>query len=242
MPYFLIVALQIFCAYHVYKTRNHYYWYFAIILIPVLGCIFYILTQMISKRDVDVVQKELTTIINPTKKVRDLERKLEFSDTFQNKIDLADAYFEIKDYASAITHYKSALEGFHKNDFYTLSQLVICLYEQGAYQELIDLITPHQSHADFSKSKTQFLLGLALDFTAKPEEAEKHLNAINLRYSFYEERLHLANFYLTHHKEEKAIAIIKTLYNEMQNMTPMNRKKYRATITEVNRAYTEHIE
>jgi len=197
---------------------------------------------MINKRDVDVVQKELTTIINPTKKVRDLERKLEFSDTFQNKIDLADAYFEIKDYTKAISTYKSALDGFHKNDFYTLSQLVICFYEQGAYQELIDVITPHQSQVDFLKSKTQFLLGLALDFTGKTEEAEKHLNAINMRYSFYEERLHLANFYLAHHKKEKAIELFRTLHTETQNMTPMNRKKYRTTIVEINKAYTEYVE
>lgn len=242
MPYFLIVALQLFCAYHAYKTRNHYYWYFAILLLPVLGCIIYILTQMINKRDVDVVQKELTTIINPTRKVKDLEEKLAFSETFQNKIDLADAYFEIKDYNNAITHYKSALEGFHKNDFYALSQLGSALYMQGAYQELIDLITPHQTQAGFPKSKTQFLYGIALDQTGNIDKAEKHLSAINTRYSFYDERLQLALFYLEQDKNEKAMELIGTLYKETQNMTIMNRKKYRATIVEINKLYTTHIE
>lgn len=165
MPYFLIVALQIICGYHVYKTRNHYYWFFAIIFLPAIGCIIYIITQMINKRDVNVVQKEITTIINPTKKVKDLEKQLAFSDTFQNKIDLADAYLKINDYNNAATHYRNALEGFHKQDFYTISQLVKCLFNQEDYDGLVQLVTPIANKQEFKKSPTQFLYGLSLGTT-----------------------------------------------------------------------------
>ena len=194
---------------------------------------------MLNKQDVDVVQKEITTIINPTKKVKDLEDRLAFSDTFQNKIDLADAYFEINDYANAAKHYGSALEGFHKNDFYTLSQLAHCLYYQKSYTELVSLIEPYTSHPEFQKSPTQFRYGLSLEHLDRIEEAETHLVAIDTRYSFYEKRLQLAQFYARHNNEQKASVLITTLSEEVQNMTKMNRKKYHTTISQIQKLQEE---
>ena len=118
MPYYLILALQGFCIYHSIKNRNSYYWIFLILFIPLIGSIIYIVTQVFSKRDVDKIQSEIATIINPTKKIKDLEKALQFSETFQNKVNLADAYFEIGGFNEAIRYYQSSLVGNFENDFY----------------------------------------------------------------------------------------------------------------------------
>ena len=62
MLYYLIIGLQIYCAYHAYKNRNNMYWYFIIFFVPVIGCIIYLLTQVINKRDVTNSIEEITTI------------------------------------------------------------------------------------------------------------------------------------------------------------------------------------
>jgi hypothetical protein len=88
MHYYLIIALQAFCIYHLYKNKNEYYWIFIIIFLPVLGSLIYLIVNVYNKRDAEKIQEGLATIINPTKRITDLERKLGFSDTFQNKINL----------------------------------------------------------------------------------------------------------------------------------------------------------
>jgi hypothetical protein len=98
MFYYFIIALQVFCFYHAYKNKKNIYWYFILFFVPLLGCIIYLLTQVINKKDVTNISQEITTIINPTKKINDLEKVLQFSKTFQNRINLADAYSNNKDY------------------------------------------------------------------------------------------------------------------------------------------------
>ncbi|WP_152593061.1 hypothetical protein [Jejuia pallidilutea] len=64
MYFYLIIALQAFCIYHVIKHRNPYYWIFLIFFIPLLGSVIYILTQVYNKRDADKITSGITNIIN----------------------------------------------------------------------------------------------------------------------------------------------------------------------------------
>jgi hypothetical protein len=85
----------------------------------------YLLTQVFTERDLSQVQSRRTTVINPTKKIKDLEQKVAFADTFQNRLSAADAYFAINDLENALEKYQRALsESSHKNDFYGNSQLL----------------------------------------------------------------------------------------------------------------------
>ncbi|MFT5890240.1 MAG: CRP-like cAMP-binding protein [Dokdonia sp.] len=60
-------------------------------------CLFLTPSYVISLWDyTQIIQKEITPIINPTKKVKDLERKIIFSDTIQNRVDLTEALQTIK--------------------------------------------------------------------------------------------------------------------------------------------------
>ena len=110
MPYYLILILQGYCIYHAYKNGSAYYWYFLIMFLPVVGCVIYLVTQVYNRRDAEKIQEELVAVINPTKKIKDLEKRLQFSETYQNRVNLADALLDIKDYKNAITHYQEALK------------------------------------------------------------------------------------------------------------------------------------
>ena len=235
MYYYLIVALQVFCIYHVIKNRNQYYWIFLILFVPAIGSIIYLITQVYNKRDAAIIKENLTSVLIPTKRVKDLEKKLQFSETFQNRLELADALFEMKDFKNAITHYEVALKDETQNKYFILEKLIAAYYSLKDYNKTIAYAEELKKHPEFSKSKSEFIYGLALDKTGQSEAAEKYLKAIDQRYSNYSERLVLAKFYLESDKIEAAKEILNEISIESQHMTKPNKRKYSKTISEVEK-------
>lgn len=235
MYYYVILALQAYCIYHLIKNRNPYYWIFLIIFLPFIGCLIYLITQVYNKRDAEKVTSEIVTLINPTKRIKDLEKKLEFSETFQNRMNLADAYLGNKDYQKAITNYELALDSDYQNDFYVIQNLITCYYNTESYKEVIRYSEKIIAHPEFKKSKMPFFYGLALEQLERVEEAETQLRVMDVRYSNYDERLVLAKFLMAKNKTEDAKEILNEIKIESEHMTKMNKKIYRATINEVER-------
>ena len=233
MLYYLILGLQGFCIYHLIKNRNEYYWLFLIIFIPVIGCVIYLVTQVYNKRDANKLQENLTAILVPTKKVNDLKKKLEFANTYQNRVNLADAYVEMKDYENAILHYKEALKDTSQNDFHCLEQLVSCYYHTENYELSISTAQKINTHIDFAKSEAQFNYALALKNAGELDKAEAELRKVDQRYSNYSKRLVLAKFLIERNKIEGAKAILTEMSRESQHMKPKNKRLHRATFTEV---------
>ncbi|MDD7886524.1 hypothetical protein [Flavivirga sp. 57AJ16] len=241
MAFYLIIALQAFCLYHLYKNRNPYYWAFLIFFIPVIGCIIYLITQVYNKRDAEKITTEITHIINPTKRVRDLEKQLQFSESYQNRVNLADAYLEIKDYNHAIPHYLEALKDSLQNDFYVVKQLIEAYFNLEDYEHVILYAESIKDRLEFKKSRVQFLYGLALAKMGKLEAAEESLKQIDIRYSFYDERLIYAKFLLSNDKKDHAKAVLEDVYAESQHMTKLNKRIYKATILEVEKLLNDFI-
>lgn len=235
MHYYLIVALQAFCIYHAYKTNRPYYWYFLIFFIPVLGSIIYIITQVYNKRDADKIQNEITSIINPTKKIRDLEKRLKFSDTYTNRIELADAHVSNGDMPNAITNYTHTLNDTDQNDLYARQQLILCYFQLKDYVGVVEHAEKIMNKPEFVGSKQQFCYGLALKELGKPDKAEAQLKQIDRPYSNYNERLELAKFYLENNRTSEGVELLEEISSESQHMTKTNRRIYRSTIAEVER-------
>lgn len=235
MSYYLIIAFQAFCVYHLFKNRNNYYWIFAIVFLPIVGCIIYLLTQVFNKRDAETIQENLTTIVNPTKKVHDLERKIKFIETYENRVNLGDEYFKINDYPNAIVNYGKALEDKTQNDFHVQAQLIFSKFHLGEYESVIADSELIKDSDEFKKAQLQFAYGMSLEKIGNIEEAERQLMEINKPYSNYNERLALIQFLVRHDKKSEAKEILEEVHDEIQNMTKMNQKIYRTTIIEVEK-------
>ncbi|WP_341220933.1 tetratricopeptide repeat protein [Polaribacter atrinae] len=238
MLYYFIIAFQVFCVYHAYKNKNNFYWYFIIFFIPLLGCIIYLLTQVISKGDVTHITEEITTIINPTKKIKELETALQFSNTFQNKINLADAYAQNKEYHKAIEHYENALESNFKDDPHTINKLIICYYNIQNYDKVVAYAPKINLQKNFKE--TIFFYGLALEQKGKIELAENQLRKIDVRYSHYSERLELSKFLIRNNKIAAAKEVLTEVITEINAMTNVNAKKHRSILSEASKIINEH--
>lgn len=239
MYYYLIVAFQVYCIYHMYKKGNSFYWVFLIFFVPVIGCIIYLVTQVYNKRDAEKITNELTHIINPTKKIKDLEKQLEFSSSYQNRVNLADAYLANKDYSSALPHYLKALEEGFENDFYVNSKLVETYFLAEDYNKAISHAEKIKNKLEYKQSKTQFICGLAHEKLGDFEVAEHNLRQIDVRYSFYNERLVLAEFLMNRNKKQDAKAILEDIINESKHMTRTNQKLYRSTVNQAKKIIEE---
>lgn len=235
MLYYLIIALQVFCIYHIIKSRNQYYWIFLILFLPAIGSIIYLITQVYNKRDANKIQEGLTSILVPSKKVKDLESQLQFSDTYQNRVNLADACFAMKDFKKAIENYQVALKDESQNNYYLIKQLIISYYNIDDYESAVSYSEKIKQHSEFNASDAQFIYGLSLDKLGKTEEAEKQLRQIDQRYSNYEERLVLAKFLFENDKVNDAKEILEELRTESKHMTTPNKRKYKTTIAEVEK-------
>ncbi len=239
MHYYLIVALQAFCIYHLYKNKNEYYWYFLILFIPVLGSLIYIILKVYNRRDADKIQQELTTIINPTKRITDLTKKLEFSETFQNKVNLADAYFELGGFQNAINHYEDAISKSFQNDQHVAKQLIEAHAQLENYDQVIVYAERISMKFEFKTSRSQFLYAVALEKTGRIVEAIDQFRQIDIPNANYEERLVFAKFLLDNNKNEESKELLVELEQEARYMIKANKRKYSAAIREVDQLLKE---
>lgn len=235
--YYLIIALQGYCIYHAYKNKNDYYWYFIVFFVPLIGCIIYLLTQVINKRDVNSITEEISTIINPTKKIKDLEKQLEFSDTFQNRIHLADAYQKNRNYSNAILHYEKAMEGSFKNDPHTLNKLIKCYFYTNNFNKVIAYSRKINIDKDFKESV--YYYGLALEKQGDYKEAENQLRKVDKRFSNYDERLEFSRFLIRRNNKEAAKEVIDEIISEINSMTKSNARKYKYILFETEKLKNE---
>ncbi|NRB61063.1 MAG: hypothetical protein HRU50_14120 [Winogradskyella sp.] len=206
-----------------------------IFFIPVVGSIIYLITQVYNKRDAEKIQNEITSIINPTKKIKDLERQIQFSDTYSNRIELAEAYIDIKDYTNAISQFQHTLKDKDHNHNFARQQLVLCYFEIENYTNAVQHAEVIKDNSDFKGSKYQFCYGLALKELGRVEEAEMQLKQIDRPFSNYNERLDLARFYIEHDRLSEAKELLNEIAEESQHMTKPNRRIYSNTIAEVKR-------
>lgn len=239
MLYYLILGLQAFCIYHAYKNKSETYWFFIVLFIPAIGSLIYLVTHVFNRNDLEGLQDELTTIINPSKKVKDLENVLNFSKTFQNRINLADEYFRIKDYNNAILHYEESLEGNFKNDSYVIEQLVESHFLAKDYKKTIEFAEKINHQSSFEKSRAQFSYGLALEKLERYDEAETELRKTDLSFSNYEERLALSKFLINRNKTEDAKEILDEILSESEHISKQNKRSFKKYFVEAEKLSNE---
>ena len=92
------LILQFYCLYHAYRYQKAFHWYLLIIFIPIAGSLLYLILQVFKKRNIKEAQESVTEIVLPSKKINELEQRLQFSDTYENKIQLADALFDLEQF------------------------------------------------------------------------------------------------------------------------------------------------
>lgn len=237
--YYITIALQIICVLHCLKKGNQGKWIWIIVFLPVVGCIIYIFTEMFTGREVRQVQSGIGSLINPSGTVRKLEENLRFSDTFNNRIMLADAYLATRQTDKAVALYESSYTGAFTENEHLLKQLIIAYSLQQRYQEVVQKAQKLYKTPQFARSQAHLLYAMALEHTGQIDQAEKEFKLMNVRYSHFEARYQYGLFLQRGHQQQEAKAIFTALIDESGHLSARERNGNRVWIAKAKEALKE---
>jgi hypothetical protein len=182
------------------------------------------------KRNLAKVQDNLTHIINPTKKITELEKQLQFSKSFANQSALADAYLEAGMFEKAILNYEACLDGMFKNDFYVISKLCEAYYGNADYEQVVQTAKRIEKDAKYRKSRAFTCVALSNEQLGEATIAEEMLLTFDAPFSNYEERLTLLRFLKRHGKSDEAQNLLDELKVEISRMSKMSYKQNKEAV------------
>lgn len=212
-PYFYainIVALTI-CIIHCLKTRRDSGWIYFMLFIPYIGWIAYLATQILSHRDLQKVQGGIGAVLNPAGSIKKLQQKLRFSDTFNNRVALADAYLAAGNRERAVSMYESSLTGAFTENEYVLGQLTVAYFEAGRYTDVVTNARKIYKLPQFARSRAHILYAMALEKTGDIINAENEFKMMKGRFANFEARYQYGQLLLRAGRTAEA----KQLYTEV---------------------------
>jgi hypothetical protein len=225
--YYITIGLQAICAIHCLRRGNMNKWLWIIIFLPVVGSLIYIFTEMFTGNDVHKVQSGMGAVFNPSGKIKKLEEQLRFTDTFANKVALADAYLEAKQIQKAITLYESCLSGNFTTNEYVNIQLINAYAEIKQYDKIIPLAQQIYNLPQFIRSRAHMLYAIALSYTGDAAAAEKEFVLLKGRFSNYESRYRYGSFLLRMGRNEDAKKLFEEMLQEVAHLNGNEKRENR---------------
>src|SRR5258705_7618755 len=222
--YYITIGLQVSCVIHCIKKGNQGYWIWLIIFLPMIGCIAYLFTEIFTKRDLDKVQSGVGTVLNPSGRIKKLEANLQFSDTFNNRIMLADAYLEKGFTDKAIDLYESSLTGNFTENEYVLSKLILAYFQKKQYEKIIPLGKKLSGLPQFARSRSHIMYAVALGYAGNLQEAENEFLKLKSKFANYEARYQYGQFLIRQNRQEEAHQLFRDIVNESSHLTPRERR------------------
>jgi hypothetical protein len=229
--YYLSMALQAICVYHCIRKGNQNKWIWIIVFLPVIGCLIYFFSEIVTSRDINKVQSGLGEFINPSGSIKKLEDNVRFSDTFNNRIALADAYLVAGFTDKAIEIYESNLKGAFVENEHVLAQLVMAYNQKKDFHSLISTAEKIKALPQFANSHCHVLYANALTQAGFLEKGETEFLKMNSKYSHYEARYCYALFLMKEAREIEAHNILSQVVSEARHLSSGEKRYYRTWLT-----------
>jgi hypothetical protein len=166
-------------------------------------------------------------VLNPGGKIKKLEDELRFTDTFANKVKLADAYLAAGYTDKAVDLYNASLTGAFSENEHVLAQLIIAYFEQQRYDEVIPIAKKLYILPQFTRSKAHILYAQSLERTGQTVQAENEFKAMKGRYSYFEPRYEYGLFLTRAGRDNDAYQVFADMLEEQPHLSPMERKSNR---------------
>jgi len=156
--------------------------------------------------------------------IKTLEDNLRFSDTFNNRVMLADAYLLNGEKAKAIELYESSLTGAFEENEYVRGQLIIAYSETKQYDKVVAIAKKICNLPTFPRSRAHMLYAMALENIGRVAEAEKEFLKMQSRFSFYEARYQYGLFLIRSDRKPEAINLFESMLEESSHLSPREKR------------------
>ncbi len=179
----LTIVAQVFCAYHVISTGRDKYWIGLIIMVPGLGCLIYLVTQILpdigKNRTAGTGKNTLLKAIDPMHEYREAMHAFDLVESTENRLRLADALYELEKYNEAEPYLVQSLVGAHKSDPHILMRLASVRLHQSDTQSALALLDQLQKdNPGFHSQDAHMLYSKALEQDGQTGEALKSFSAL----------------------------------------------------------------
>ena len=222
--YYITIGLQAICAIHCMRRGNQNKWIWIIVCLPIVGCIAYIFTEMVTRRQISDVQEGVGAVFNSVGKIKRLEDNLRFTDTFNNRMALADAYMNAEQTHKAIDLYENSMTGAFTENEYLLTRLITAYYKVKRFEDIIPLARKLYKSVPFARSRAHILYALALENTGRADLAEKEFTTMKARFSNFEARYQYGMFLRRAGRDGDAKTTFATMLEEAPHLSRRERR------------------
>lgn len=222
--YYIPIGLQAFCAFHAYSNGSLQKWIYLIIFLPVIGSLIYIYQEILNNRRISAPKIDVGAVLNPGVKLKRLEEEVKFTDTFTNRMKLADAYLAAGYTDKAINMYNTSMTGAFAGNEHAMQQLIVAYYQQERYTEIPPIAKKLYKLPQFARSKAHIAYAMALEQLGNIDAAEAEFNAMKGRYAYFEQRYHYAQFLIRQDKIEDAEKILTDMLDEQPHLSAVEKK------------------
>jgi hypothetical protein len=222
--YYVTIGLQAICVLHCFKKGNQNKWIWIIVFLPVIGCLIYFFSEIVTGRQIQQVSSGVGFVFNPGGSVRKLEEQLRFADTFHNRIALADAYLANGRTKDAIDLYEQSLTGVFTENEHVLKQLIIAYSNVKRYKDIIPLAQKIYRSPQFARSRAHLLYAMALEHTGNSQMAEKEFKLMSARFSNFESRYQYGLFLLRARRDDEAKQVFNEMLSEAGHLSSRERR------------------
>ncbi len=229
----LIMALQAFCLYHAYSNKINQKWYWIILFFPFIGSLIYLYSNFYSQRNLDTVAEGVKETFVKNYTIDKLERNLKFSNTFSNKVELADEYHKVGEYERALDLYNSCKEGIHEDDPSLLSKLIRSHYALENFEEVTQYGLQLVNDREFKSSAEKSMYAWSFSEIGNQEKAIEVFEELDIQFSNYQGRIDYIHFLIHTENHLQAREKINTILEELESMDSFEKKLNKAIIKEV---------
>lgn len=225
--YYATLVLQALCVWHCLKKGNQQKWIWIIVFIPVIGCLVYFFSEILTGNQVSQLGNGVEAAFNPGGRVRKLEQRLKFADTFENRIALADALLATAQTERAISLYEQSLTGLFAGNEHGTMQLMVAYAETGRHTAILPLARKVYSTPQFLRSEAHIAYANALAFTGNAAAAEQEFQKMKGRFSAFAPRYHYGRFLLQTDREADARQVFAEILEEEKQLSRRERRFHR---------------
>lgn len=229
--YYVTLGLQALCVIHCLRKGNEQRWIWLIIFLPLIGCIVYIVSEMVPQQNSGDWKTNLgSLLVSPAARIRRLEENLHFSNTFNNRILLANAYMASGRTEEAIVLYTTSLTGAFAENEYVMGRLISAYFITERYDELILLAKKTYRLPQFARSESHLLFARALDRVGDKAAAEAEFRKMKGRFADFEARYQYGLFLQRAGRDSEALGLLEDIVKEAPHLSSRERRSNRLWI------------
>jgi hypothetical protein len=223
---FLAIVLQVVCIVHVIRNHRDFWWIFLILFFPYVGAIVYFFVEIYPSLKRGRLAHTPYRGGSARRRIRELEEVITYSDTVENRSELAAAYCEVGEFEKARRLYSECLTGLYENDPHLLFGLAKAHYGLGEAEQALKAVerTFRSEDRDYINER-RLLRAKALEKLGRNDDALQAYAEIAGKLSGLEGRFRYAHLLAQTGNTEEARRLLNAMLTDAKRMSSLAKRR-----------------